>query len=139
MQSEMFILLKIGVAVYEALDFNLSQEEECILSQDLHDLINMMTFEVLVPTYYLKPSHHLLSKKKPFYTQKVLIELFFSNLKAEAEIDDEGIERDSEEIDDEKFLDTKELDHILEICYTNVLSGVLYAKMLFSETFQLTL
>lgn len=35
---------------------------------------------------------------------------------AEAEIiDDEGIERDSEEIDDEKFVDTKELDHILEV------------------------
>lgn len=34
---------------------------------------------------------------------------------AEAEIDDEGIERDSEEIDDEKFLDTKELDHVLEV------------------------
>lgn len=34
---------------------------------------------------------------------------------AEAEIDDEGIERDSEEIDDEKFSDTKELDHVLEV------------------------
>lgn len=31
------------------------------------------------------------------------------------EVDDEGIERDSEEIDDEKFLDSKELDHILEV------------------------
>jgi hypothetical protein len=36
---------------------------------------------------------------------------------AEAEIDDEGIERDSEEIDDEKFLDTKELDHVLEVSF----------------------
>ena len=34
-----------------------------------------------------------------------------------SEIDDEGIERDSEDIDDEKFLDTKELDHILEVSY----------------------
>ena len=34
---------------------------------------------------------------------------------AEAEIDDEGIERDSEEIDDEKFFNTKELDHVLEV------------------------
>ena len=32
-----------------------------------------------------------------------------------SEIDDEGIEQDSEDIDDEKFLDTKELDHILEV------------------------
>lgn len=34
-----------------------------------------------------------------------------------SEIDDEGIERDSEDIDDEKFLDTKELDHILEVSH----------------------
>lgn len=34
-----------------------------------------------------------------------------------AEVDDEGIERDSEEIDDEKFLDSKELDHILEVSW----------------------
>lgn len=39
------ILLKIGISVYEALDFNLPQDEECILSQDLHDLISLMTFE----------------------------------------------------------------------------------------------
>jgi hypothetical protein len=39
------ILLKIGIAVYEALDFNLPQDEECILSQDLHDLISLMTAE----------------------------------------------------------------------------------------------
>lgn len=44
----------------------------------------------------------------------VLIELFALST-AEAEIDDEGIERDSEEIDDEKFVDTKELDHVLEV------------------------
>lgn len=35
------------------------------------------------------------------------------------EVDDEGIERDSEEIDDEKFLDSKELDHILEVSNWN--------------------
>lgn len=40
----------------------------------------------------------------------------FNNLFAEeTEIDDEGIETDSEEIDDEEFLDTKELDHVLEV------------------------
>lgn len=39
------ILLKIGIAVYEALDFNLAQDEECVLSQDLHDLISLMTAE----------------------------------------------------------------------------------------------
>lgn len=39
------ILLKVGIAVYEALDFNLPQDEECILSQDLHDLISLMTAE----------------------------------------------------------------------------------------------
>lgn len=36
---------------------------------------------------------------------------------AEAEIDDEGIERDSEEIDDEKFSDTKDLDRVLEVSW----------------------
>lgn len=40
---------------------------------------------------------------------------FTFDFPAEAEIDDEGIERDSEEIDDEKFLDTKELDQVLEV------------------------
>jgi hypothetical protein len=44
----------------------------------------------------------------------MLIKLFTLFL-SDTEIDDEGIERDSEEIDDEKFLDTKELDHILEV------------------------
>lgn len=39
------ILLKIGIAVYEALDFNLPQDDECIISQDLHDLISLMTYE----------------------------------------------------------------------------------------------
>lgn len=34
-----------------------------------------------------------------------------------SEYDDEGIEQDSDDIDDEKFLDTKELDHILEVSY----------------------
>jgi hypothetical protein len=46
----------------------------------------------------------------------VLIELFALST-AEAEIDDEGIERDSEEIDDEKFVNTKELDHVLEVSF----------------------
>ncbi|KAL7043725.1 hypothetical protein ACKWTF_001640 [Chironomus riparius] len=80
--SQKKILLKIGIAVYTALDFNLSQDEECIISSDLEQLINLMTYE---------------------------------------EVDDEGIERDSEEIDDEKFLDSKELDHILELCTPRVL------------------
>lgn len=39
--------------------------------------------------------------------------IIFSSLPTE--VDDEGIERDSEEIDDEKFVDSKELDHILEV------------------------
>lgn len=43
---------------------------------------------------------------------EILTEYWFFLL---SEIDDEGIERDSEDIDDEKFLDTKELDHILEV------------------------
>ncbi|XP_070497035.1 protein spire isoform X3 [Chironomus tepperi] len=81
--SQKKILLKIGIAVYTALDFNLSQDEECIISSDLEQLINLMTYE--------------------------------------EEVDDEGIERDSEEIDDEKFLDSKELDHILELCTPRVL------------------
>ncbi|CAO1351621.1 unnamed protein product [Diamesa tonsa] len=80
--SQKKLLLKIGIVIYTALDFNLPQDEECIISPDLEQLINLMTFE---------------------------------------EIDDEGIERDSEDIDDEKFLDTKELDHILELCTPRVL------------------
>lgn len=80
--SQKKILLKIGIVVYTALDFNLSQDEECIISSDLEQLINLMTYE---------------------------------------EIDDEGIERDSEDIDDEKFVDSKELDHILELCAPRVL------------------
>jgi Kinase non-catalytic C-lobe domain len=43
--SHLQILLKIGIAVYTALDFNLSQEEECIISSDLEQLINLMTYE----------------------------------------------------------------------------------------------
>lgn len=39
------ILLKIGISVYEALDFNLPQDEECMISQNLHDLISLMTYE----------------------------------------------------------------------------------------------
>lgn len=39
------ILLKIGIAIYTALDFNLSQDEECIISSDLEQLINLMTYE----------------------------------------------------------------------------------------------
>jgi hypothetical protein len=42
-----------------------------------------------------------------------LTSILFSSLPTE--VDDEGIERDSEEIDDEKFVDSKELDHILEV------------------------
>lgn len=50
------------------------------------------------------------------YTEKINSHLFFFIFRTpKAEVDDEGIERDSEEIDDEKFLDSKELDHILEV------------------------
>lgn len=55
----------------------------------------------------------------------VLIELFALST-AEAEIDDEGIERDSEEIDDEKFSDTKELDHVLEVSFEFLLCFVAF-------------
>jgi hypothetical protein len=32
-----------------------------------------------------------------------------------SDTDDEGIERDSEDVEDEKYSDTKELDHVLEV------------------------
>lgn len=51
--------------------------------------------------------------------KKLVNEIFFT-FAAEAEIDDEGIERDSEDIDDEKFVDTKELDHVLEVSFTGL-------------------
>ena len=44
-----------------------------------------------------------------------LLFLLYFHFYNKEEVDDEGIERDSEEIDDEKFLDSKELDHILEV------------------------
>lgn len=39
------ILLKLGIVIYTALDYNLPQDEECILSPDLEHIINLMTFE----------------------------------------------------------------------------------------------
>lgn len=49
-----------------------------------------------------------------------------STFAVEVEIDDEGIERDSEDIDDEKFSDTKDLDHVLEVslsCFVDLVLG----------------
>jgi hypothetical protein len=70
--------------------------------------LSLMNFE-LKKSFFLSLACLALMEK-----HWVLIELFALST-AEAEIDDEGIERDSEEIDDEKFVDTKELDHVLEV------------------------
>uniref|UniRef100_A0A2M4BBN8 Putative kinase non-catalytic c-lobe domain protein n=1 Tax=Anopheles marajoara TaxID=58244 RepID=A0A2M4BBN8_9DIPT len=117
------ILLKLGIVVYQALDYNLPPGEDCHISHDLEGLIDFMT--------------------------------------SEDNNDDEGIERDSEEIEEDlatldsddgvdagdcgttttlnggnpdssmvvavngcggkrKHLETKELDHVLEFCSTRV-------------------
>ncbi|XP_058056567.1 protein spire [Anopheles bellator] len=109
------ILLKLGIVVYRALDYNLPTSEDCQISHELEQLIEFMTSE---------------------------------------DNDDEGIERDSEEIEEDlatidgedgdcangsgtahngttvgasngcggqrKHLETKELDHVLEYCSTRV-------------------
>ncbi|XP_058125092.1 protein spire [Anopheles ziemanni] len=104
------ILLKLGVVVFKALDFNLSSTEDCHISHELEELIDFMTSE---------------------------------------DNDDEGIERDSEEAEEDlatvdgddcglrtsldvvsvsangcggerKHLETKELDHVLEYCSARV-------------------
>jgi hypothetical protein len=36
-----------------------------------------------------------------------------------SDADDEGIERDSEDVEDEKYIDIKELDHVLEVSLVN--------------------
>ncbi|XP_035778472.1 protein spire-like isoform X3 [Anopheles albimanus] len=121
------ILLKLGIVVYQALDYNLPPGEDCHISHDLEGLIDFMT--------------------------------------SEDNNDDEGIEHDSEEIEEDlatldsddgvdagdcgttlddgsgsnlaacgssllvavngcggkrKHLETKELDHVLEYCSTRV-------------------
>ncbi|XP_052898791.1 protein spire isoform X5 [Anopheles moucheti] len=113
------ILLKLGIVVYRALDYNLPTSEDCQISHELEELIDFMTSE---------------------------------------DNDDEGIERDSEEIEEDlvavdsngdcpgnrslgsvitnlevvsvaangcgggerKHLETKELDHVLEYCSSRV-------------------
>ncbi|GAB0100143.1 Protein spire [Sergentomyia squamirostris] len=76
------VLQRIGYTVYEALDYNFSADEECVISPELDQLINVMTYE---------------------------------------DVDDEGIERDSEDaVDGEKFTDTKEMDNVLELCSKRV-------------------
>uniref|UniRef100_A0A182MEL7 KIND domain-containing protein n=1 Tax=Anopheles culicifacies TaxID=139723 RepID=A0A182MEL7_9DIPT len=108
------ILLKLGIVVYRALDYNLPTSEDCQISHELEELIDFMTSE---------------------------------------DNDDEGIERDSEEVEEDlvtvdsdgdcpgsgslgdvitnlevvsvaangcsggerKHLETKELDHVLEV------------------------
>ncbi|XP_053672476.1 protein spire [Anopheles nili] len=113
------ILLKLGIVVYRALDYNLPTGEDCQISHELEELIDFMTSE---------------------------------------DNDDEGIERDSEEVEedlvtvdsddgcpgngplggvmtkvdagsvtangcgggDRKHLETKELDHVLEYCSSRV-------------------
>lgn len=55
------------------------------------------------------------------HSTKALIKSL-STFIVEVEIDDEGIERDSEDIDDEKFVDTKELDHVLEVSLGRLLN-----------------
>lgn len=79
------VLMQVGIVVYKALDYNLQDDEECMISRDLEQLISYMTVE---------------------------------------DIDDEGIERDSEYDDEEKSIDTKELDHILELCTPRVQPSV---------------
>ncbi|XP_050076665.1 protein spire isoform X3 [Anopheles maculipalpis] len=109
------ILLKLGIVVYRALDYNLPTSEDCQISHELEELIDFMTSE---------------------------------------DNDDEGIERDSEEVEEDlvtvdsdddckpgkgslglevvsvaangcgggerKHLETKELDHVLEYCSSRV-------------------
>lgn len=52
--------------------------------------------------------------------KNLILTFFFLLSHPLTEVDDEGIERDSEEIDDEKYLDSKELDHILEVSTAEV-------------------
>ncbi|XP_052864537.1 protein spire [Anopheles cruzii] len=113
------ILLKLGIVVYRALDYNLPTSEDCQISHELEQLIEFMTSE------------------------------------GKENNDDEGIERDSEEVEEDlatidgedgdccangsgtghdgttmvaangcggqrKHLETKELDHVLEYCSTRV-------------------
>ncbi|XP_059609442.1 protein spire isoform X2 [Phlebotomus argentipes] len=80
--SQKKVLQRIGVIVYKALDYSFSHDEECVVSQELDQLINVMTYE---------------------------------------DVDDEGIERDSEDaVEGEKFVETKEMDHVLELCSKRV-------------------
>uniref|UniRef100_A0A336LV46 CSON005471 protein n=1 Tax=Culicoides sonorensis TaxID=179676 RepID=A0A336LV46_CULSO len=71
------ILLKIGVIIYAALDYNLGADEEPLMSGELEQVINFMTTD---------------------------------------DADDEGIERDSEDLEEDKHFDTKDLDHVLQLC-----------------------
>ncbi|XP_055710366.1 protein spire isoform X3 [Phlebotomus papatasi] len=80
--SQKKVLQKIGYIVYKALDYNFSSDEECVISPELDQLINEMTYE---------------------------------------DVDDEGIERDSDDaVDGEKFTETKEMDHVLDLCSKRV-------------------
>ncbi|XP_055681316.1 protein spire isoform X2 [Lutzomyia longipalpis] len=80
--SQKKVLQRIGCIVYKALDYNFSADEECVISPELDQLINVMTYE---------------------------------------DVDDEGIERDSEDaVEGEKFMETKEMDHVLELCSKRV-------------------
>ncbi|XP_063698663.1 protein spire isoform X2 [Culicoides brevitarsis] len=71
------ILLKLGVVIYNALDFNLGTDEDPLISGELEQVIHFMTTD---------------------------------------DADDEGIEWDSEDIEEDKHFDTKDLDHVLQLC-----------------------
>ncbi|KFB49463.1 AGAP008101-PA-like protein [Anopheles sinensis] len=42
---ELGILLKLGIVVYRALDYNLPTSEDCHISHELEELIDFMTSE----------------------------------------------------------------------------------------------
>ncbi|XP_037045003.1 protein spire isoform X1 [Bradysia coprophila] len=79
--SQKQILFQIGLVVYEAWDYNLSENNTVSMSCDLEQLISKMTLE---------------------------------------DVDDEGIERDSDDVEDYKSRHTKDLDHILDFCTPRV-------------------
>lgn len=67
--------------------------------------------------------HFLHSEQNLFNNLHGNILIFTLLLAPKTELDDEGIEHDSDEIDDEKFLDTKELDHILEVSTRHIFAA----------------
>ncbi|XP_054083615.1 protein spire isoform X2 [Zeugodacus cucurbitae] len=83
------ILRKVAVIVYTALDYNLTEDEQCQMSHELEELIAHMTAE---------------ENDDDCIDEGI----------------DEGHQRWDDEGDDEKWIETKEFDYVLEACKNHV-------------------